>query len=72
MIDRIIELVEEQGCITTNAAMHAKTTDDWGCDAENFHDKATPDVVVALLDEMEAKDKQMAQLEARPQTADKL
>ncbi|QQE41363.1 ead/Ea22-like family protein [Enterobacter asburiae] len=52
--------------------MHAKTTDDWGCDAENFHDKATPDVVVALLDEMEAKDKQMAQLEARPQTADKL
>ncbi|EPJ5334019.1 ead/Ea22-like family protein [Enterobacter cloacae] len=38
------------------AAMHAKTMDDWGCDADNFHDKATPDVVLALLDELEAKD----------------
>ena len=36
------------------AAMHAKTTDDWGCDADNFHDKATPDAVLALLDELEA------------------
>jgi len=35
-------------------AMHAKTTDDWGCDADNFHDKATPDVVLVLLDELEA------------------
>lgn len=34
------------------AAMHAKTTDDWGCDADNFHDKATPDAVLALLDEI--------------------
>ncbi|WP_258305424.1 ead/Ea22-like family protein [Salmonella enterica] len=33
------------------AAMHAKTEDDWGCDADNFHDKATPDAVLALLDE---------------------
>lgn len=38
------------------AAMHAKTTDDWGCDADNFHDKATPDVVLALLDELEVVD----------------
>lgn len=38
------------------AAMHAKTTDDWGCDADNFHDKATPDAVLALLDELEAKE----------------
>lgn len=38
------------------AAMHAKTTDDWGCDADNFHDKATPDAVLALLDELEAAD----------------
>lgn len=38
------------------AAMHAKTTDDWSCDADNFHDKATPDAVLALLDELEAKD----------------
>jgi len=43
------------------AAMHAKTTDDWGCDAENFHDKATPDVVLALLDELEAKEKRIAE-----------
>ncbi|MHA7937273.1 ead/Ea22-like family protein [Enterobacter roggenkampii] len=45
------------------AAMHARTTDDWGCDADNFHDKATPDAVLALLDELEAKDKRIAELE---------
>ncbi|ELX8366046.1 ead/Ea22-like family protein [Enterobacter kobei] len=42
------------------AAMHARTTDDWGCDADNFHDKATPDAVLALLDELEAKEEQRA------------
>lgn len=47
------------------AAMHAKTEDDWGCDADNFHDKATPDAVLALLDELEAAEKRMAELEAR-------
>lgn len=41
------------------AALHAKTTDDWGCDDDNFHDKATPDAVLALLDEMEAKDRRI-------------
>lgn len=41
------------------AAIHAKKTDDWGCDADNFHDKATPDVVLALLDELEAKDRRI-------------
>ncbi|MCE1976296.1 ead/Ea22-like family protein [Enterobacter roggenkampii] len=46
------------------AAMHAKATDDWGCDADNFHDKATPDAVLALLDELEAKDKQIDDLKA--------
>ena len=46
------------------AAMHAKTTDDWGCDADNFHDKATPDAVLALLDELEAKDNRINRLEA--------
>jgi hypothetical protein len=35
------------------AAMYAKTTDDWGCDSDNFHDNATPDAVLALLDELE-------------------
>ncbi|HGW3098906.1 TPA: ead/Ea22-like family protein [Citrobacter freundii] len=48
------------------AAMHAKTEDDWGCDADNFHDKATPDAVLALLDELEAAEKRIAELEARP------
>ena len=43
------------------AAVHAKTTDDWGCDADNFHDKATPDVVLALLDELEAAEKRIAE-----------
>ncbi|MBW7698066.1 hypothetical protein B9Q31_02190 [Enterobacter kobei] len=47
------------------AAMHAKTTDDWGCDADNFHDKATPDAVLALLDELEAAEKRIAELETR-------
>ncbi|MEY7815929.1 ead/Ea22-like family protein [Enterobacter cloacae] len=47
------------------AAMHAKTTDDWGCDSDNFHDKATPDAVLALLDDMEVKDRRIAELEAR-------
>ncbi|WFW90607.1 ead/Ea22-like family protein [Citrobacter freundii] len=44
------------------AAMHAKTEDDWGCDADNFHDKATPDAVLALLDELEAAEKRIAEL----------
>ncbi|HIC1890873.1 ead/Ea22-like family protein [Citrobacter freundii] len=47
------------------AAMHAKMEDDWGCDADNFHDKATPDAVLALLDELEAAEKRIAELEAR-------
>ncbi|EJY9171243.1 ead/Ea22-like family protein [Citrobacter freundii] len=50
------------------AAMHAKTEDDWGCDADNFHDKATPDAVLALLDELEAAEKRIAELEARKVT----
>ena len=36
------------------AAMHAKTEDDWGCAADNFHDTAPPDAVLALLDELDA------------------
>lgn len=35
-------------------AMNAKNIDDWGCDADNFHDRATPDAVLALLDELGA------------------
>ncbi|EBX0640535.1 hypothetical protein DQY56_13265 [Salmonella enterica subsp. enterica serovar Johannesburg] len=54
------------------AAMHAKTEDDWGCDADNFHDKATPYAVLSLLDELEAAEKRIAELEAKLETADKL
>ncbi|MEB7063987.1 ead/Ea22-like family protein [Escherichia coli] len=43
------------------AAIEAKSTNDWGCDAENFHDKATPNVVLALLDELEAAEKRVAE-----------
>ncbi|EBK4234045.1 hypothetical protein DML21_06755 [Salmonella enterica] len=39
------------------AAIHAKSSDDWGYDYDNFHDKATPDAVLMLLDELVAKDK---------------
>ncbi|EPO5320991.1 ead/Ea22-like family protein [Citrobacter freundii complex sp. 2024EL-00238] len=54
--------------VLRKAAMHAKTEDDWGCDADNFHDKATPDAVLALLDELEAAEKRIAELEARTVT----
>ncbi|EEV5085247.1 ead/Ea22-like family protein [Salmonella enterica subsp. enterica serovar Kentucky] len=47
------------------AAIHAQSNDDWGCDADNFHDKATPDAVLSLLDELEAADKRIAELEAK-------
>ncbi|EAW2156156.1 ead/Ea22-like family protein [Salmonella enterica subsp. enterica] len=42
------------------AAIHAQSTDDWGCDDNNFHDQATPDVVLALLDALETKEEQRA------------
>lgn len=37
------------------AAIHAQSSDDWGYDDDNFHDKATPDAVLMLLDELEAE-----------------
>ncbi len=36
------------------AAIHAQSSDDWGYDDDSFHDKATPDAVLMLLDELEA------------------
>lgn len=48
-----------------NAALHAKITSDWGCDADNFHDRATPDAVLSLLGELEAAEKRIAELEER-------
>lgn len=47
------------------AALHAKNTSDWGSDADNFHDRATPDAVLVLLDELDAAEKRIAELEAR-------
>lgn len=40
------------------SAIHAQSNDDWGCDGDNFHDQATPDVVLALLDELVIKEEQ--------------
>lgn len=54
------------------AAIHAQSSDDWGYDDDNFHDKATPAAVLMLLDELEAEknmreaaEKRIAELEAR-------
>lgn len=47
------------------AAIHAQSSDDWGYDDDNFHDKATPDAVLMLLDELEAAEKRIAELETR-------
>ncbi|HAI3720340.1 ead/Ea22-like family protein [Escherichia coli] len=42
-------------------AMH----DDWGFDADLFHELVTPSIVLELLDEREAAKKRIAELEAR-------
>lgn len=53
-------------------AIEANTTENWGDDGDNFHEHATPDAVISLLDEIEtrkkklaAAKKQIAELEAR-------
>ncbi|HBV7426413.1 ead/Ea22-like family protein [Citrobacter freundii] len=43
------------------SAIHAQSNDDWGYDADNFNDQATPDAVLALLDELEAAEKRIAE-----------
>lgn len=40
-------------------------SDSWGYDRDEFNEALTPSTVLALLDELEAKDKQIAELEAR-------
>ncbi|EEV9304161.1 ead/Ea22-like family protein [Escherichia coli] len=40
-------------------AMH----DDWGFDADLFHELVTPSIVLALLDERESQNKRIAELE---------
>lgn len=39
-------------------------SDSWGYDRDEFNDAITPEVVLALLDELEAKDKRIAELQA--------
>lgn len=45
-------------------AMH----DDWGFDADLFHELVTPSIVLALLDELEAAKKRIAELEEEKET----
>ncbi|MDE5206809.1 ead/Ea22-like family protein [Citrobacter amalonaticus] len=39
-------------------------SDSWGYDRDEFNDAITPEVVLALLDELEAAEKRIAELEA--------
>lgn len=43
-------------------------SDDWGYDRDEFYDALTPEMTLALLDELEQKDKRIAELEARKVT----
>lgn len=47
-------------------------TDDWGYDRDEFYDVLTPEMTLALLDELERKDKRIAKLEAISSAAEKL
>ena len=40
-------------------------SDSWGYDRDEFNEALTPSTVLALLDELEAKEKRIAELEAR-------
>lgn len=43
-------------------------SDSWGYDRDEFNEALTPSTVLALLDELEAKEKHIAELEARTVT----
>lgn len=47
-------------------------SDDWGYDRDEFYDVLTPEMTLALLDELERKDKRIAELEAISSAAEKL
>lgn len=53
-------------------AAEIAVSDSWGYDHDEFNDAITPDVALALLDELEAAEKRIAELEAKLETADKL
>ncbi|ENR4995527.1 TPA: ead/Ea22-like family protein [Enterobacter roggenkampii] len=46
-------------------AAESAASDSWGYDRDEFNDAITPEVVLALLDEMEAAEKRIAELEMR-------
>ena len=46
-------------------AAEREESDSWGYDRDEFNEALTPSTVLALLDELEAKDKRIAELEAR-------
>ncbi|MEX5413356.1 ead/Ea22-like family protein [Atlantibacter hermannii] len=43
-------------------------SDDWGYDRDEFCESLTPGMILSLLDELERKDKRIAELEARTVT----
>ncbi|BCT15480.1 hypothetical protein R1TS_35080 [Enterobacter cloacae] len=46
------------------AALKAKSeANEWGYDTDAFHDEATPDAVIQVVEALEARDKQIAELE---------
>lgn len=47
-------------------------SDSWGYDRDEFNEALTPSTVLALLDELEAAEKRIAELEAKLDSADKL
>ncbi|MCO7417048.1 MULTISPECIES: ead/Ea22-like family protein [Enterobacter cloacae complex] len=49
--------------VLREAAERAES-DSWGYDRDEFNEALTPSTVLALLDELEAKDKRIAELEA--------
>nr|WP_242462272.1 ead/Ea22-like family protein [Citrobacter freundii] len=49
-------------------AAERAASDSWGYDRDEFNDAITPEVVLALLDELEAAEKRMAELEERTVT----
>ena len=49
-------------------AAERSESDSWGYDRDEFNDATTPEVVLALLDELEAAEKRIAELESRTVT----
>ena len=49
-------------------AAERAASDGWGYDRDEFNDAITPEVVLALLDELEAAEKRIAELESRTVT----